>query len=361
MSWFLVLLMVATTQATDSRPDSIVVLTPPPQVSIGIDNMHVVGSTSAAAIKVTMNGREQGYALVSDSFFHYHLDYGYGLNEVTLTPLATDSQTVTGPTSSLEILYGPVVSRQLQRVYPTHQFHGTAPPTQCITCHQAYSENSDGDPNEGTCLDCHADVKRQFKAHTEADDRACVGCHQLDRNLVSKTAGPEGNPCFRCHKDKVVEYTQEYIHGPVAGGGCVICHNSHGSQYESNLRSPQRILCFSCHEDLDHELSREFVHEPFAEGDCGGCHDPHSTANKWVLVKNSEEICLSCHGEMGVLEDHGHPYNVAPKKPLRVDLELTERGVLECLSCHSPHATDAAHLLRLPGRFNCVACHDDKG
>lgn len=357
----LVVMLLATSTVRGDQPDFVEVLTPAASVSVGVDKLHIVAKTSAAAIEVLLNEKSQDVVVVKDSIFHYHLDYGYGLNEVTLIPLAPDSQEVTGDSAFLEILYGPKVSRRFRRIYPEFQFHGVVDQSVCVTCHHGAIDSLSVISDEAVCLDCHRDITRQFSKHTEADNRTCVGCHQLDANVSPGTTEPDQeNPCYLCHKDKIGEYSQEFIHGPVAGGGCVICHNPHGSQYGKNLHSPQEILCFSCHEDLDDELSLEFVHKPFAEGNCVGCHDPHSTANKWVLIKTTEEVCIGCHEELGTLKDHGHPYNVAPKKPLRVDLELTNRGVLECLSCHYAHASQAAHLLKIPGRFNCAACHDDK-
>jgi predicted CXXCH cytochrome family protein len=352
---------LTTSTALGLQPDFVEVVTPPPRVSVSVDNLHIVGRSSAAAIGVVLNEKDQGVVVVKDSVFHYHLDYGYGLNEVALIPLSADSQVVIGDTSLLEILFSPKISRRFRRIYPALQFHGVVDQEMCLECHRGATDSLGTTSDEDVCLDCHQDLVRQFSRHTEADDRTCVGCHPVEHGVTEGTAADaEENPCFRCHQDKIGEYAQEFIHGPVAGGGCVICHNPHGSQYDKNLHSPQVILCFSCHEDLDSELNREFVHEPFAEGNCVGCHDPHSTANKWVLIKTTEEVCINCHEELGTLKDHGHPYNVVPKNPLRVDLELTDRGVLECLSCHYAHASQAAHLLKIPGRFNCAACHDDK-
>ena len=51
-------------------------------------------------------------------------------------------------------------------------------------------------------------------------------------------------------------------------------------------------LCGRCHE-LD--LTRRYVHGPLASGGCTVCHDPHSSRYRYLLVSDSDGFCLSCH------------------------------------------------------------------
>lgn len=324
------------------------VLTPPAQVSVKTAYLHVVGRTSATQVRIDLNGTEVSVVKVKDSIFHYHLMYGYGLNEVRVTALALDSPETGGESVTLEIMYSPNVSRKFQRLYPKYVFHDAEARSDCVRCHDCDCEDLSEVSDAATCLDCHHDFKEHFEKHTEADDQLCITCHQLDRNLsLSMTSGGIQNPCFRCHKDKIGQFAQKYIHGPVAGGSCTICHDPHGSRYENNLKLPEPVLCITCHEAIEDEMQLDVVHRPFADGKCTACHDAHSTNNESVLIKCSEEVCLECHLEQGTLQKHQHPYNVAPSKALEDKLRLTEDGTLECLSCHEPHSTNSPHLLKL--------------
>jgi predicted CXXCH cytochrome family protein len=337
------------------------VLVPPRQISVHTDYLHVVGRTSAEKVRVIVNDRQVQEVKVVDSVFHAHVSFGYGLHEISLVPVECDSHTVVTGGTDLEVLYGPHVARKYQRIYYPYVFHNSRPRDDCTGCHASTCEDLSKVADESTCLVCHTDFRQRFGKHTKVDDRTCINCHYLDKNLTSGTLDyPGENSCYLCHKNKILAHSQEYIHGPVAGGKCTICHDPHGTQYEKNLRNPEQILCFSCHEDTESDLRKRFVHQPFLRGQCGECHDPHSTNNRWVLVKRSEELCLSCHGQQEKLKTHNHPYNVTPKKPLRVDLKLTEDGKLECLSCHEPHSAKVEHLLTGIQEFSCISCHDDK-
>lgn len=336
------------------------VLSPPEQISVSISRIHIVGTSIAPEVEVVLNEVSVGNITVTDSVFHFHLSYGFGLNEVKLIPRFGDSTLQPNQVRTLEILYGPEVSRRYRRMYPVFTFHKGAPREECLVCHGTGAEQADELTNEAACMSCHMDMRDNFEKHTSADDRTCINCHQLEGYTTVKATDPANeNPCYNCHTDKIGRYAQKYIHGPVAGGGCTVCHNPHGTAFEKNLHAPVQELCFSCHEDLADELDNEYLHRPFRDGYCTECHDPHSTNNRWMLIKNSENVCLTCHEKEGTLKTHRHPYNVKPKKPLRVDLQLTDRGRLECISCHNPHSAKIEHLLKVSGEYSCVGCHVD--
>ena len=173
---------------------------------------------------------------------------------------------------------------------------------------------------------------------------------------LSKPAShADANPCYGCHDDKIGEFAQDYVHGPVAGGACTICHDPHGSDFAHTLNQPAGMLCLSCH-DMDPTLY-EVEHQPVVNGQCVDCHDPHATMNRWVLVRSSEDLCFPCHGNGGELAEHQHPYNVKPKLRLEVRLKLTPEGRLECLSCHEAHGGSKRAMLRSPTKDLCVGCH----
>jgi predicted CXXCH cytochrome family protein len=225
-----------------------------------------------------------------------------------------------------------------------------------LSCHFPEADLTNVNWKMDWCVGCHRETGKQFKKHITGGEGDCNGCHKVNGDLTRSVSGQfsDMNPCFGCHQDKIGQYAQDFIHGPVAGGTCTICHNPHGSSFEMNLRSPVPFLCMFCHTALETVHAR-VQHKPFAEGQCTACHDAHATNNKWVLVKSTGEVCLSCHE--GKLDYHKHRYEVKPKKKLETDLVLNDQGQLECLTCHNPHAGDAEHLLKTESDNPCGGCH----
>jgi len=92
-------------------------------------------------------------------------------------------------------------------------------------------------------------------------------------------------------------------HGPFAAKLCSACHEAGGA---NALVAPKDELCFRCHE-LGQE--RKYVHGPLASGGCLVCHDPHSSRYRYLLVSESDNFCFRCHdrGSMEKIEGHGDP------------------------------------------------------
>lgn len=338
------------------------IMVPNEHISTKRTNLCIVGRTSSPCLTITLNNVPIADIQVKDSIFHHVVYFTYGLNEITLTPCSEDNTGAGKNSVTMEIMSAPQIQRTYRKLYPDYVFHDSQTRTECTVCHAGAYQKLTDISEEETCLDCHRHINKKFVKHTTADDRVCVNCHRFGARPGSEYYGGDAsrNPCFFCHKDIIGAFSQDYIHGPVAGGSCTICHNPHGSNYEKSLVSPLPILCFSCHEDIEDELELSNVHSPFKTGNCTKCHDPHSTSNRWVLTQNSEKVCLTCHLEQGTLQSHEHPYNVKPKRLLQAELKLTSKGKLECLSCHNPHSTNSPHLLRTEQEFTCLGCHENK-
>lgn len=337
------------------------ILSPPEHISSNCDQIYVIGRSLLPEVDIYLNGQWEGRHKVIDSIFHIPVQFGYGLNEIRVMPVIDGESSMPDAEEPVEVLYGPYPLEKLKRIYPLYQFHDNETKQDCLSCHLNTWKNLEQASDEAVCLDCHKNLKDQFRRHTQVDDRACVNCHQMGSDLqtLAGSTGLMENPCFSCHPDRKNMFNQDYIHGPVAGGSCTICHNPHGSEYDHSLNQPVQILCLTCHDDLESEQNKPVVHKPFMDGDCEICHDPHSTNNKWMLVKNSEKVCMECHEPQGTLDAHQHPYNVKPKRKLNIDLQLTQKGKLECVSCHNPHSTQSQHLLRTNQKYTCVGCHSD--
>jgi predicted CXXCH cytochrome family protein len=89
-------------------------------------------------------------------------------------------------------------------------------------------------------------------------------------------------------------------HGPYAAKLCGACHQSAAT---NALVVPKDELCFVCH-----ELPRDkrYVHGPLASGGCLACHDPHSSKYRYLLVSEAEGFCLECHDRQAVMRVAAH-------------------------------------------------------
>lgn len=130
-----------------------------------------------------------------------------------------------------------------------------------------------------------------------------------------------------------------YLHGPIAGGMCPICH-SVGTMPSKPLPAGHqavriesgRGICMECHEEIRVLLKQPFVHTPVAEGTCVDCHAPHNGDNQLFLrnppieEKGKRRIagsCYACH---------------KPESPDWYDEFHAGEATLDCTVCHNPHA-----------------------
>jgi len=105
--------------------------------------------------------------------------------------------------------------------------------------------------------------------------KLCSACHNTGATNVLVAPGEE--LCFRCHD---LRLDRKYIHGPLASGGCLQCHDPHGSRHRYLLVSDSDSFCFRCHdrEALEGSGTHAGVQEP-----CTACHDAHMSDNEHLL------------------------------------------------------------------------------
>lgn len=120
-----------------------------------------------------------------------------------------------------------------------------------------------------------------------------------------------------------------YVHEPLKD--CTQCHASRrrasfSREVQLVAESPQ--LCFRCHSEYAH-LSG-WVHGPVATGECLFCHEPHKTRNRFLLTNPVPELCHRCHDPeaLALIENH------------------TDRSYANCIECHEGHAAATRWLLR---------------
>jgi DmsE family decaheme c-type cytochrome len=122
---------------------------------------------------------------------------------------------------------------------------------------------------------------------------------------------------------------------------CTNCHDQ--LMKKSVVRESPTAICSSCHEDV---LARFDLNERhrLQEGilECTSCHDPHAPAARERLGGFKHESCLRCH------TDKGGPY-----------FYEHEASRLEgCNACHEVHGTPNRHLLTHQSASDlCFSCH----
>jgi DmsE family decaheme c-type cytochrome len=156
------------------------------------------------------------------------------------------------------------------------------------------------------CASCHQNAHQQNMAEKNVhavNDVSCSGCHKVHGSKhpsLLKTA--QNQLCFDCHGRVEAQFARPYRH-PVAEGviQCTDCH--------STLDQTSRVLsyngtnaCMSCHAEFagpfpfEHQATLDHSTE---EGGCLTCHDPHGSALPRMLKQPYEpphqQLCTQCH------------------------------------------------------------------
>lgn len=242
-------------------------------------------------------------------------------------------------------------------------------------------ESANGEfAGSNVCKTCHPDVALQFfrnphyKSIPVAGDPAktgCEGCHGPGAAHVKAGGGKSTigafsllkpaailDNCLRCHaKDAGRAHIRRSEHTK-ADVVCTDCHSVHKPQSQKYLlRQTQSELCYGCHGEVRAQFSLPFKHR-VNEGfmSCSDCHNPHGAGApvskmgvrpRMVDVSlQNEQPCMKCH------VDKRGPF-LFEHAAVRVD---------GCESCHSPHGSANARLLRRPVVFTlCLECHNGAG
>jgi DmsE family decaheme c-type cytochrome len=230
------------------------------------------------------------------------------------------------------------------------------------------------------CKTCHPDVWNNFyrnphfksiaSGKATPENTGCESCHGPGKAHVEAKGGKativafsELSPtatldaCLRCHGETLSRanirrstHTQENV-------VCSNCHSIHKSPTQKFLLAKQQTeLCYGCHASVRAQFNMPFKHR-VNEGlvQCTDCHNPHGAfAATWksgsrprmVEQAINEEACLKCHVDKRGPLLYEHP-------SVRVD---------GCESCHMPHGSTNARLMRRPTVFTmCLECHNGLG
>lgn len=232
----------------------------------------------------------------------------------------------------------------------------------CLDCHTdfaeslqeaAYVHSAIRDLHCGTCHNPHSSDRSSLLK--EETTRLCFGCHTEIREKYDSSLDK--------HKALYVEKR------------CGNCHLVHYSSTPSLLVKEGMELCLDCHGRVDGDgltgrtnirreiEGKEMLHGPVAQGQCLGCHDPHGNGFSDLLTGSYPEsfyapyqsggydFCFQCHDEhlLGreTTED-GTGFRNGSRNLHFLHVAREQKG-RTCRACHSVHATSGAKLINPDG------------
>ncbi len=212
---------------------------------------------------------------------------------------------------------------------------------------------------------------KALAARIPEDRLGCEGCHgpgkahiqgrgDKSKIIAFSVLSPKQSldSCLTCHSKNFTRSNirrSPHTTGEVA---CTSCHAIHKAQSPKLLLAKsQPELCYGCHVNIRAQFALPFKHrvnEGFMQ--CTDCHNPHGTfAPTWRMAARpklvdqsliNEEACFKCH-----VNQRG-PF-AFEHAALRVD---------GCESCHLPHGSANARLMKRPQVFTlCLECHNGVG
>jgi predicted CXXCH cytochrome family protein len=114
------------------------------------------------------------------------------------------------------------------------------------------------------CAACHADQSQQASADNP--------------HLIA----PVPKLCYGCHKKYIS--LDGWVHGPVATGDCLLCHEPHKTNNKSLLSKPIPDLCYQCHEIKTLQHVANHSDESYAQ--CNDCHEGHTSPGRMLLKQD---------------------------------------------------------------------------
>ncbi len=215
--------------------------------------------------------------------------------------------------------------------------HGQSPSAPARKPHVPFAGKS--------CVECHKEIVSSKVMCLATKEQMCTLCHEIPAaGGLSRLTEASERLCLKCHtKDK---FKGSYVHGPVAVGACVACHDPHGNNPAELVGVSGRQMCLTCHTDMEARLKNaKFQHKAVVDN-CTNCHAPHASDHRYELRAPTPELCATCHEK--ILRD----YQAAEVKHAPV---VEKPG---CMNCHSSHMADDERLLVGNGMDVCLKCHD---
>jgi len=247
-----------------------------------------------------------------------------------------------------------------QQLTETKWVHAPVATEGCAVCHQQDEHLSDHKfftpaTDSESCFSCHDFDDSPESIHEPFQLGTCMDCHDPhggDRKSFIKTKTTQ-ELCITCHD----EVDNAFAHHPVNQGDCLTCHEAHQSKHGNLLTTTRSTLCLGCHQDIDHagvfnpvtsDSKPGYIHQPVLEGGCMECHQPHGSDFSAMLINEQRAVCMECH------ED------ITQDLPLAQSVHGPFESAQSCTSCHSPHSSDHEGLLAQPSNTLCFSCHDQE-
>jgi predicted CXXCH cytochrome family protein len=157
--------------------------------------------------------------------------------------------------------------------------------------------------------------------HTALKKAKCIACHDPHASQASRLLKAEGNQaCYQCHKKE--NYEKKVIHKIEQTKGCTACHRSHSSDEKNLLVKADPSLCLTCHDSTKGSFKKAHAEYPVSKGSCLSCHNPHTSLQAKLLK-------TSIHNPIKEGCDACHK-PASAEKPF----ETTETGSKLCSNCH---------------------------
>lgn len=115
----------------------------------------------------------------------------------------------------------------------------------------------------------------QVRDHGPYAAKLCDGCHETGRG--NALVVPAEELCTRCH---ALDLRKKFVHGPITGGGCLLCHDPHHSQYPYLLVAESGVFCVRCH---DRRALRRVEGHEGPDQACTACHEAHMSDREYLL------------------------------------------------------------------------------
>ena len=176
----------------------------------------------------------------------------------------------------------------------------TAQQINCAQCHRVHNTTASQLRDERTlfCITCHTDTKASFMKRSNhpvgQGVMTCLSCHRFSRRSDQNYISGNDRLCQDCHPEQGGPFPYEHAaanSGDVNNGGCIECHNPHGSDNDRLLKQPVNQICKACHSVPRHAQNGQHG-SAFAKINCIVCHTgTHgSFADRRLLDENLPAI-----------------------------------------------------------------------
>ena len=196
------------------------------------------------------------------------------------------------------------------------------------------------------CAACHAGLTQHKNTHGVFIAGGCADCH-FPADAAGKCGGAMPGKGWKLARPdpQLCERCHDVsgkapMHPVIDALGCSACHDPHGSDHPNNLKLWPQEKL--CYDCHDRKDDKKVVHSAVMLGECLGCHSPHAGEAAPLLKKKRDEVCFECHEQESLVPN---PVKHAPAAEGR------------CLDCHAPHSTELPKLLRAKGKALCMRCH----